>query len=197
MKNRFLIALPMAVSLMVPAALAQSSDASAALQSSSSQATQTSQPGDDLGPHQPLQPETRQGFWGKMNPFARKKYVQNQLSPIRNRVNELDELTAKNSTMLKDVAARRLQRRAAQQLLASGRFEAGHALAGQLFEAAEVGDLLAIGFDLARIARQPNGAERRSQNSRGRRRLHRQRQIIRQAIHSQVPHLLRRKRQTG
>jgi flagellar motor protein MotB len=106
MKNRFLIALPMAVSLMVPAALAQSSDASAALQSSSSQATQTSQPGDDLGPHQPLQPETRQGFWGKMNPFARKKYVQNQLSPIRNRVNELDELTAKNSTMLKDVDAR-------------------------------------------------------------------------------------------
>lgn len=106
MKNRFLIALPMAVCLMVPAALAQSSDASAALQSSSSQATQTSQPGDDLGPHQPLQPETRQGFWGKMNPFARKKYVQNQLSPIRNRVNELDELTAKNSTMLKDVDAR-------------------------------------------------------------------------------------------
>ena len=41
-----------------------------------------------------------------MNPFARKKYVQNQLSPIRNRVNELDELTARNSTMLKDVDAR-------------------------------------------------------------------------------------------
>jgi flagellar motor protein MotB len=106
MKNRFLIALPMAVSLMIPAALAQSSDANAALQSSSSQTTQAIQPGDDLGPHQPLQPETRQGFWGKMNPFARKKYVQNQLSPIRNRVNELDELTAKNSTMLKDVDAR-------------------------------------------------------------------------------------------
>jgi F0F1-type ATP synthase membrane subunit b/b' len=59
-----------------------------------------------LGPHQPLQPETRQGLWGRLNPFARKKYVQNQLSPIRNRVNELDELTAKNSTMLKDVDAR-------------------------------------------------------------------------------------------
>jgi outer membrane protein OmpA-like peptidoglycan-associated protein len=132
MKNRFFIALPMAVSLMVPAALAQSTancdgkqdngnqycldvvadrvaqaePASAAPQSSSSQATQGRQPGDDLGPHQPLQPETRQGFWGHMNPFARKKYVQNQLSPIRNRVNELDELTAKNSTMLKDVDAR-------------------------------------------------------------------------------------------
>ena len=132
MKNRFFIALPMAISLMVPAALAQPSDdcagkqgngnqfclqaaadraaqaepASAPPQSSSSQSTQASQPGDDLGPHQPLQPETRQGLWGRLNPFARKKYVQNQLSPIRNRVNELDELTAKNSTMLKDVDAR-------------------------------------------------------------------------------------------
>ena len=38
--------------------------------------------------------------------MARKKYVQNQLSPIRNRVNELDELTARNSTMIKDVDAR-------------------------------------------------------------------------------------------
>ena len=133
MKNRFLIALPMAISLMVPAALAQSADdcngqkdnqyclqvtadrvaqaepASAAPQSSSSQPTQPSQPSqpsDDLGPRQPLQPETRQGFWGRLNPMARKKYVQNQLSPIRDRVNELDELTAQNSTMLKDVDAR-------------------------------------------------------------------------------------------
>ncbi len=106
MKNRFFIVLPMAVSLMVPAVLAQTAPASAAPQSSSSQTTQATQPSDDLGPLQPLQPETRQGFWGKINPFARKKYVQNQLSPIRNRVNELDELTARNSTMLKDVDAR-------------------------------------------------------------------------------------------
>jgi hypothetical protein len=133
MKNRLFIALPIAVSFMVPAALAQTAGdcagkqdntnpycmevvadrvaqaepANAAPQSSSSQATQpVSQPADDLGPHQPLQPETRQGFWGHLNPLARKKYVQNQLSPIRNRVNELDELTARNSTMLKDVDAR-------------------------------------------------------------------------------------------
>ncbi len=73
-----------------------------------SQATAAQAPAanDDLGPHQPLQPETRQGFWGHLNPFARKKYVQNQLSPIRNRVNELDELTASNTRMLKDVDAR-------------------------------------------------------------------------------------------
>jgi outer membrane protein OmpA-like peptidoglycan-associated protein len=41
-----------------------------------------------------------------MNPFARKKYVQRQLSPIRNRVNELDDLTAENARQIKDVDAR-------------------------------------------------------------------------------------------
>jgi outer membrane protein OmpA-like peptidoglycan-associated protein len=41
-----------------------------------------------------------------LNPFARKKYVQRQVAPIKNRVNELDELTANNTKMLKDVDAR-------------------------------------------------------------------------------------------
>ena len=43
----------------------------------------------------PLQPDTHEGFWGKINPFARKKYVQRQTAPIRDRVNELDELTVR------------------------------------------------------------------------------------------------------
>jgi outer membrane protein OmpA-like peptidoglycan-associated protein len=55
---------------------------------------------------QPLQPQLKQGFWGKLNPFARKKYLERQISPIRNRVNELDELTANNSKNLKDLDAR-------------------------------------------------------------------------------------------
>ncbi len=53
-----------------------------------------------------LVPQTRQGFWGKINPFARKKYVQTQLSPIRDRVNELDELTASNGRALTDLDSR-------------------------------------------------------------------------------------------
>ena len=53
-----------------------------------------------------MQPEAREGFWGRVNPFARKKYVQRQMSPIRNRVNELDELTASNSKNIKDVDSR-------------------------------------------------------------------------------------------
>jgi outer membrane protein OmpA-like peptidoglycan-associated protein len=44
-----------------------------------------------------------------VNPFARKKYVQRQTQPIRDRVNELDELTASNSKMIKDVDSRAQQ----------------------------------------------------------------------------------------
>ena len=56
-----------------------------------------------------MQYESRQGFWGKINPFARKKYVQRQTQPIRDRVNELDELTSANSKMIKDVDSRAQQ----------------------------------------------------------------------------------------
>jgi outer membrane protein OmpA-like peptidoglycan-associated protein len=44
-----------------------------------------------------------------VNPFARKKYVQRQTQPIRDRLNELDELTASNSKMIKDVDSRAQQ----------------------------------------------------------------------------------------
>ena len=54
----------------------------------------------------PLQPPAREGFWGRVNPFARKKYVQRQTAPIRDRINELDELTNNNSKMIKDVDSR-------------------------------------------------------------------------------------------
>jgi outer membrane protein OmpA-like peptidoglycan-associated protein len=44
-----------------------------------------------------------------MNPFARKKYVARQTQPIRDRVNELDELTASNTRAIKDTDARAQQ----------------------------------------------------------------------------------------
>jgi outer membrane protein OmpA-like peptidoglycan-associated protein len=74
--------------------------------STTTQTTQDTNSDQNLSARQPLQPEMRQGFWGKVNPFARKKYVQRQLSPIRNRVNELDDLTAANARQIKDVDAR-------------------------------------------------------------------------------------------
>ena len=56
--------------------------------------------------HKPLEYQRREGFWGKLNPFARKKYVSRQLDPVRDRVNELDELTSQNAKMIKDVDSR-------------------------------------------------------------------------------------------
>ncbi len=54
----------------------------------------------------PLAPPSREGFWGRINPFARKTYVRRQTEPIRDRVNELDELTSQNGKNIKDTDAR-------------------------------------------------------------------------------------------
>ena len=134
MKNRVIVALLLAVVLALPA-LAQQTTPTTQDQPAASQPAQSSQqaaPADQTAPaataqpaqtapadqnapastqagasgKQPLQPDTHEGFWGKLNPFARKKYVQRQTQPIRDRVNELDELTSANSKMIKDVDSR-------------------------------------------------------------------------------------------
>lgn len=48
----------------------------------------------------------REGFWGHMMPFARKKWVNRRLDPINDRLTELDQLNAKNAADIKDVDAR-------------------------------------------------------------------------------------------
>jgi flagellar motor protein MotB len=123
MKLSMLFTLPLAAALALPAVAQQSttdnqqpaatqSNTQSSQSSSQSAPTTTTQTTQDtttdqnLSARQPLQPEQREGFWGKMNPFARKKYVQRQLTPIRDRVNELDDLTAENSRQIKDVDAR-------------------------------------------------------------------------------------------
>ncbi len=118
MKISMLLALPLAVSLIVLPAIAQqtssnnqqpaTSSAQNSQQSgeSSSQPTPNANSDQNMSALQPLQPETHEGFWGKLNPFARKKYVQRQLTPVRDRVNELDDLTAENTRQIKDVDAR-------------------------------------------------------------------------------------------
>jgi outer membrane protein OmpA-like peptidoglycan-associated protein len=107
MKNRIVTALLLAGVLTVPA-FAQSSQAQPATQSAPSD--QAAAPkADNATGKTPLQPDTHEGFWGKMNPFARKKYVQRQTAPIRDRINELDELTASNSKMIKDTDTRAQQ----------------------------------------------------------------------------------------
>ena len=54
----------------------------------------------------PLEMQSKEGFWGHVNPFARKKWVARQVDPIRERTNELDELQAKNANDIKDVDSR-------------------------------------------------------------------------------------------
>src|SRR5262249_54845637 len=106
MKNS-LIAVLLAGVLAVPAFAQQTTSTSNS--QSSTQAAPAPTKADAATGKDPLQPDTHEGFWGKLNPFARKKYVQRQTQPIRDRVNELDELTAANSKMIKDVDSRAQQ----------------------------------------------------------------------------------------
>jgi outer membrane protein OmpA-like peptidoglycan-associated protein len=115
MKNRVFVALIVSIVLALPA-FAQQTGSTTQDQPAASQPTQTapasqssSSQGTGATGKQPLQAETHEGFWGKVNPFARKKYVQRQTQPIRDRVNELDELTSSNSKMIKDVDSRAQQ----------------------------------------------------------------------------------------
>jgi len=100
MKSRILVTLPLAAVLALPA-LAQTS-------STQPQAatTTTTTSTDNATGKQPLQAPAREGFWGRVNPFARKNYVKRQTDPIRDRVNELDDLTASNGKAIKDTDSR-------------------------------------------------------------------------------------------
>jgi outer membrane protein OmpA-like peptidoglycan-associated protein len=54
----------------------------------------------------PLAGESKEGFWGHVNPFARKKWVRREVDPIKDRTNELDQLQAKNANDIRDVDQR-------------------------------------------------------------------------------------------
>jgi len=108
MKNRTVFALLLAGILAVPV-FAQDNSAPQTQPSSTQSAAQTPTKADSATGKEPLQPETREGFWGHLNPFARKKYVARQTQPIRDRINELDELTATNTKSIKDTDSRAQQ----------------------------------------------------------------------------------------
>jgi outer membrane protein OmpA-like peptidoglycan-associated protein len=50
--------------------------------------------------------QSKEGFWGHVNPFARKKWVAREVDPIKDRENELDQLQAKNANDIRDVDSR-------------------------------------------------------------------------------------------
>ena len=87
MTNRTTLALLLAGALAVPALAQTNSTTQDQTAPQAAPAAASAEPG--ASGKQPLQPDTHEGFWGKLNPFARKKYVQRQTQPIRDRVNEL------------------------------------------------------------------------------------------------------------
>src|SRR5206468_3053773 len=103
MKN-YLLSLSLVAAMAIPAVAQQNQQTT----SDQPQAQQTQAQSNDQTAtgKDPLTYTRKEGFWGHLNPFARKKYVNRQLDPVRGRVNELDELTAKNAKMIADVDSR-------------------------------------------------------------------------------------------
>lgn len=102
-----LVALATALSFT---AQAQQPDASATSTSSAAQTSATQATAQNSAQDTPqlkdLSKPAREGFWGRVNPFARKKWVRRQLEPVKGQVNELNEVNAKNSQDIKDVDQR-------------------------------------------------------------------------------------------
>jgi len=93
---------------------AQQSNTNSSAQPANSSATQSAS-ASDLAPLPDTKPRD---FWDGddpnlvnlvTHPFANKKYVQRQVGPIRDRLNELDQLTSENGKQIKDVDARAQQ----------------------------------------------------------------------------------------
>src|ERR1700746_2098820 len=72
MKNCTLfVVLLLAATLAMPA-FAQDNSTSQTQSTTTQSSSQTQMKGDTATGKQPLQPEAREGFWGRVNPFARK-----------------------------------------------------------------------------------------------------------------------------
>lgn len=102
------ITLLVAASLAVPAVAQSPSDQQPQVQtgaSTNAQAPNQANPQTGTG-KAPLPEKSNEGFWGHMNPFARKKWVNRQLDPVKDRLNELDQLQAKNAADIRDVDQR-------------------------------------------------------------------------------------------
>lgn len=91
---------------------------SALAQNATNSSAQSSSANMTSSDREPLQEPKAQGFWDGddpnivnlvLHPFASKKYVRRHTEPIKDRLNELDELTAENSRNIKDVDSRAQQ----------------------------------------------------------------------------------------
>lgn len=125
----------MAQSANTPAATTQQDDSAPQGNTAAAQPAQTGD-ASSYATGAPLQGQSKEGFWGHMNPFARKKWVARQVDPIRDRENELDQLQAKNSNDIKDVDAR-AQAGIANAMTAANNADQHAAAAAQSAQAAQ------------------------------------------------------------
>jgi outer membrane protein OmpA-like peptidoglycan-associated protein len=93
-----LAVLLLASAIGIPA-LAQDAQTTGTPQSAPPQAAQQTTATPSITP-------AREGFWGRVNPWARKNWVKKQTDPINDRLTELDALNAKNSKDIQDVDSR-------------------------------------------------------------------------------------------
>jgi outer membrane protein OmpA-like peptidoglycan-associated protein len=98
----------LASALVVPSVAQQSQPSTSTAAPSAQQTTTTTagSPTTTTSASATNVPEDKEGFWGHMNPFARKKWVKKRLDPINDRLTELDQVNAKNAADIKDVDAR-------------------------------------------------------------------------------------------
>lgn len=96
--------LALASAIAIPA-MAQQTQQPDNSQSAPAAAQQTPSSTPPASVTQPVQ-EQKEGFWGRVNPMARKKWVKKRLDPINDRLTELDQVNAKNASDIKDVDAR-------------------------------------------------------------------------------------------
>lgn len=110
MTPRTFLPLLLAAALALPG-LAQQANSPGQPAASGSQSVSTSD-------RQPVPPPASTNFWDGddpnlvnlvAHPFANKKYVQRRVGPIRDRLNELDQLTSENNRTIKDVDGRAQQ----------------------------------------------------------------------------------------
>jgi outer membrane protein OmpA-like peptidoglycan-associated protein len=107
MKNQVFIALVLAAVFALPVCAQQTT--------SNGSAPAAASPSQSASDREPIPAQTPKDFWDGddpnlvnliAHPFASKKYVQRHTQPIRDRLNELDQITSENSRMIKDVDVR-------------------------------------------------------------------------------------------
>jgi outer membrane protein OmpA-like peptidoglycan-associated protein len=116
MKDRVCIALLLSTAIALPAFAQQTNSSPNAQPATTNQAATPSQ-STTSSPREPLR-DTRGDFWDGdepgaaaliFHPFASKAYVRRQTAPIRDRLNELEEITAAHGNQIKDTDGRAQQ----------------------------------------------------------------------------------------